>query len=52
MGLYPPRGVLALYTYTGQSVIGWLDWGFHIVRGGVDPGELRFRPRVVGVVHV
>ena len=26
--------------------------GFHTVRGGVDPGNGRFRPRVVGVVDV
>ena len=22
----------------------WI-WGFHILRGGIEPGELRFRPR-------
>ena len=27
-------------------------WGFHAVRGGIDPGDIRFRPRVVGVVQV
>ena len=28
------------------------SWGFHTVRGGIDPGDRRFRPRVVGVVDV
>ena len=29
------------------------QWGssFHTVRGGIDPGDLRFRPRAVGVVR-
>ena len=27
-------------------------WGFHTVRGGIDPGDHHFRPRVVGVVDV
>ena len=27
-------------------------WGFHTVRGGTDPGYLRFRPRVVGDVEI
>ena len=49
---YPPRGTLALCTSPSQSVIGWWDWDFHIVRGGVDPGNHRFRPQVVGVVEV
>ena len=26
--------------------------GFHTLRGGIDPGDLRFRPRVVGVVQI
>ena len=41
---YPPRGTLALYTNTSQSVTGQWGWGFHAVRGGVDPGEISFRP--------
>ena len=32
-------------------VIG-LGWGIHTVRGGIDPGNLRFRFRFVGVVDV
>ena len=30
---------------------GW-GWGFHTVRSGINPGDLRFRPRVVGVVDI
>ena len=26
--------------------------GFHTLRGGIDPGNLRVRPRVVGVVEI
>ena len=44
MGPYPPRDALALYTNTSQSVTGQWGWGFHAVRGGVDPGEISFRP--------
>ena len=43
MGLYPPRVVLALRIS---------DWGFHTVRGGIDPGDHRFRPRFVRVGDV
>ena len=43
MGSYPPRVVLALRTP---------GWAFRIVRGGIDPGDHRFRPRFVGVVYV
>ena len=32
-----------------QSSITQRGWGFHTVRGGFDPGDLRFRSRVVGV---
>ena len=27
------------------------DWGFHTLRGSIDPGDLRFRPPVFGVVE-
>ena len=27
-------------------------WGFHTLWGGIDPGDLFFRPRVVGVVEI
>ena len=42
----------ARYTRPSQSSIGRLDWGFHAVRGGVDPGGHRLRPRIVGVVYI
>ena len=35
-----------------ESAITQLGWGFHILRGGIDPGDLRFRPRVVGFVEI
>ena len=35
-----------------QSATRRCGCGFHIVPGGIDPGDLRFRPRVVGVVDV
>ena len=38
MGPYPPRVALPLRTP---------GWGFHIVRGGIDPGDHRFRPRML-----
>ena len=34
------------------SAIGQWGWGFHTVRDGFDPGDQRFRPRVVGVVEL
>ena len=27
-------------------------WSFHTVRDGIDPGDFRFRSRVVGVVEI
>ena len=35
-----------------QSATSQRDWGLHTMRGGIDPGDLRFRPRVVGVAKV
>ena len=35
-----------------QSEITQWGWGFHTLRGGIDPGDLRFRPQVVGVVEM
>ena len=35
-----------------QSATSQLDWGFHTLRDGIDPGDLRFRPRVFGVVDI
>ena len=33
-----------------QSAITQWGWRFQTLRGGIDPGDLRFRPQVVGVV--
>ena len=35
-----------------QSAITQRGWGFHTLRGGIDPEDLRFRPRVVESVHL
>ena len=35
-----------------QSAITLCGWGFPTLRGSIDPGDLRFRPRVLGVVEV
>ena len=43
MGSYPPRVALAPRTP---------GWVFHAVRGGIDPGDCRFRPRFVRVVDM
>ena len=48
----PPRGTLALCAISSQSATGQRGWGLHTVRGGFDPIDHRFRPRVVGVVDV
>ena len=47
MGNYSPRGALALCMIPSHSGIGRWSWGFHIVWGGFDLGDQRFRPRVV-----
>ena len=36
----------------GQSATSQWGWVFHTVQGGIFPGGLRFRPRVVGVVEI
>ena len=35
-----------------QSAITQWSWGFHTLRSVIDPGDLRFRPQVVGVVEI
>ena len=35
-----------------QSATRQLGWGFHTLRGGIDPGDPRFRPRVVEIVEI
>ena len=47
-----PRVALDLLSSPSQLAIGRRGWGFHTMRGGFDPGDHRFRPRVVGVVDV
>ena len=46
--LSPRAGAMSL----SQSATSQLGWGFHTLRGGINPGDLRFRPRVVGVVDI
>ena len=36
----------------GQLATSRLGWGSHTLRGGIDPGDLRFRLRVVGVIEI
>ena len=43
MGLYPLRVALDVRTP---------GWGFHTLPGGIDPGDRRFRARVVGVADL
>ena len=35
-----------------QSATSQLGWGFHNLWGGIDPGDLRFRPWGVGVLEI
>ena len=44
---------LAQYTTptVNQRPVDW-GWDFHTVQGGINPGDIRARPRVVGVVDV
>ena len=35
-----------------QSATTQWGWGFHALRGGIDPGDMRFGLRVVGVVDI
>ena len=52
MGPYPPEVELAQHTNPSQSEIGRWSWDFHTGRGGINPDDIRVRPRVVGVVDV
>ena len=52
MGPYLPQLELAQRTSPSQSENGRWDWRFHTVRGGIDPGDIRVRLRVVGVADV
>ena len=44
----PRAGSMSL----SQSATSQLVWGFHTLRGGIDPRGLPFRPQVVGVVDI
>ena len=44
--LSPRAGSMSL----SQSATSQWGWDFHTVRGGIDPRDLRFHPRVVRVV--
>ena len=46
---YPPRMWRDLDVVRSGSQRGW---GFHTLRSGIDPGDLRFRLRDVGVVEI
>ena len=50
-----PEGQLSLragsMSSSPSAIIQW-GWGFRTLRGGIDPGELPRRPRVVGVVEI
>ena len=35
-----------------QSAITQWGWSFHTLWGGIDPGDLRFPPRIAGFVDV
>ena len=52
MGPYPPEVELAQHTNPSQSEIGRSGWDSHTVRVGINPDDIRVRPRVVGVVDV
>ena len=45
MGSYPPRVALALRVSGWQVPISQWGWGFHTIRGGIDPGNRSFHPR-------
>ena len=47
---YPPRVVPALRAPANQRSARGI--GVHSVRGGADPGEIDFRPRVVGIAEI
>ena len=52
MGPCRPWVALTLFSSASQSAIGRRGWGLHTVRGGSDPGDHNFRPRVIGVVVI
>ena len=53
-GLDPtPSSGGAGYVYEPQAIsYGRCGWGFYTVWGGIDPGQLRLRPRLVEAVEI
>ena len=45
-------GAGSTYEYIANQKICRWGWDFHTVRGAINPGDIRVRPRVVGVVDV
>ena len=65
MGTYPPTGAAGPWRWPegqlsprdgfmipSQTPITERGWGFHTVLGGIDPGNLRLRPRMVRFVEI
>ena len=46
------RGGACEHTNPNQPEIGRWGWHFYTMRGGINPDDIRVRPRVVGDVHV
>ena len=49
-----PEGKLsqrAVFMSPSQSTINGWGWGLHTIRGGINPGDHCFRPRIVGVLN-
>ena len=44
--------ILAAYLLNEPQPISNQPEGLGVVLGGIDPGDLRFRPQVVGVVEI
>ena len=59
----PVRGATSTLAQGATRAARWLHapkpisnqpvrWGVHTVRGGINPGDVRFRPRVVQIVEI
>ena len=48
-GQLSPRAGSMSFIQSATSKWGWV---FHTLRGGIDPGDLRFHRRVIGVVEI
>ena len=46
------RGTTLLARRLHETATNEWGWGFHTVRGGIDPADLRFRPKDVGVTRM